>query len=173
MSKILFSRNDWNAYKNNGKAFSVLLTSGFGRMKTHMTMSTNGNMSRLIKWADLKKLINTEQEKERSQENSYFRNKFIIIMDTLVYACPDFFEFTFGFMPSIGTAVNLIFIGLISFFMVYWIVQMFKNPEKQHWFLIQLLISQKPWSLPGFFVLIHEAMWTHRIYAVFVRYRLN
>jgi hypothetical protein len=53
-------------------------------------------------------------------------------MDTLLYALRDFFEFTFSFMPSIGAATNLLFIGIISFFIVYWIVQMFKNPEKQH-----------------------------------------
>lgn len=70
--------------------------------------------------------------KETSPENSYFRNKFILIMDTLVYALGDFFEFTFKFMPSIGSAVNLLFIGALSFFLVYWIVQMYKNPEKKH-----------------------------------------
>ncbi len=53
-------------------------------------------------------------------------------MDTLVYALRDFFEFTFKFMPSIGSAVNLLFIGALSFFLVYWIVQMYKNPEKKH-----------------------------------------
>jgi hypothetical protein len=53
-------------------------------------------------------------------------------MDTLAYALQDFFEFTFKFMPSIGDAVNLIFIGLMTYFTVYWIVQMYKNPEKHH-----------------------------------------
>lgn len=94
-------------------------------------MSTNGNMIRFMKCADLKKLINTDK-RDSSPENYYFRNKFIIIMDTLAYALQDFFEFTFKFMPSIGDAVNLIFIGLMTYFTGYWIVQMYKNPEKNH-----------------------------------------
>ena len=94
-------------------------------------MSTNGNMIRLMKWADLKKLINTDNGDWRPK-NYYFRNKFIINMDTLVYALQDFFEFTFKFMPTIGNATNLIFIGLMTYFTGYWIVQMYKNPEKKH-----------------------------------------
>ena len=94
-------------------------------------MSTNGNMIRFMKCADLKKLINTDK-RDSSPENYYFRNKFIIIMDTLVYALQDFFEFTFKFMPAIGDATNLIFIGLMTYFTIYWIVQMYKNPEKKH-----------------------------------------
>jgi len=35
-------------------------------------------------------------------------------------------------MPLIGDAVNLIFIGLMTYFTGYWIVQMYKNPEKKH-----------------------------------------
>jgi hypothetical protein len=53
-------------------------------------------------------------------------------MNTLVYALRDFFEFTFKFMPSVGSAVNLIFMLLITVFCIYWIVQMFKNPDKVH-----------------------------------------
>jgi hypothetical protein len=51
-------------------------------------------------------------------------------MNTLVYALRDFFEFTFKFMPSIGAAANLVFIILITFFTVYWIREMIKNPDK-------------------------------------------
>ncbi|MEX1188283.1 MAG: hypothetical protein WED33_03430 [Bacteroidia bacterium] len=51
-------------------------------------------------------------------------------MNTLVYALRDFFELTFGFMPTIGNAVNLMFIFLITVFMVYWVIQMYKNPDK-------------------------------------------
>jgi hypothetical protein len=61
--KTRLNRMVWKAYKNSGKAFSVLLISGLGRMKTHITMSTKGSMSRLTKWADLKKLMNTEPKK--------------------------------------------------------------------------------------------------------------
>lgn len=51
-------------------------------------------------------------------------------MNTLVYALKDIFEFSFKFMPSIGNAVNLLFIFLMAFFTIYWIVQMYKNPDK-------------------------------------------
>lgn len=51
-------------------------------------------------------------------------------MDTLVYALKDFFEWTFTFMPSIGSAVNLAFIFGITVFLIYWVVQMYKNPDK-------------------------------------------
>jgi hypothetical protein len=51
-------------------------------------------------------------------------------MNTLVYSLRDFFEFTFQFMPTIGGAVNLFFMATITFLMVYWIIQMYKNPDK-------------------------------------------
>jgi hypothetical protein len=51
-------------------------------------------------------------------------------MDTIVYALRDFFEFLFQFMPSIGAMFNITASAVISFFMIYWIVQMFKNPDK-------------------------------------------
>jgi len=51
-------------------------------------------------------------------------------MNTLVYAIRDFFEAIFSYMPAIGSATNLIFIGIITFFTLYWIRQMVKNPDK-------------------------------------------
>jgi hypothetical protein len=51
-------------------------------------------------------------------------------MDTLVFALRDFFEFCFRLMKPAGMAIDLIFIGLISFFTIYWIREMVKNPDK-------------------------------------------
>jgi hypothetical protein len=51
-------------------------------------------------------------------------------MNTLVYSLQDFFEFTFKFMPKIGNVVNLTFMAIITFFTIYWIIQMKKNPDK-------------------------------------------
>lgn len=51
-------------------------------------------------------------------------------MNTLVYALRDFFEFTFQYMPTVGEAVNLMFMLLITIFTIYWIVQMYKNPDE-------------------------------------------
>ena len=63
-------------------------------------------------------------------EISLLRSKFIGFMNTLVFALRDFFEFTFQFMPEIGTIVNLGFIFFLSFFTIYWIREMIKNPDK-------------------------------------------
>ncbi|MBX7203174.1 MAG: hypothetical protein K1X77_08895 [Bacteroidia bacterium] len=52
-------------------------------------------------------------------------------MDTFVFALRDFFEFLFSFMPSTGAAINLIFIGLITFFTFYWIKEMAGHSKKQ------------------------------------------
>jgi len=46
-------------YRNNGKAFSVLVISGLGRIKTHITSNTSGNINKLTKRAERKKFINT------------------------------------------------------------------------------------------------------------------
>lgn len=51
-------------------------------------------------------------------------------MNSFFYAIADFFELTFKLMPSIGPATNLIFMAVITYFTVYWIVQMKKNPDK-------------------------------------------
>jgi hypothetical protein len=51
-------------------------------------------------------------------------------MNTLVYSLQDFFEYTFQFMPKIGDAVNLVFMAIITLLIVYWVIQMKKNPDK-------------------------------------------
>lgn len=51
-------------------------------------------------------------------------------MTSLFHAIGDFFEFLFQFMPALGTATNLLFIGLITFFTFYWIREMQRNPDK-------------------------------------------
>jgi hypothetical protein len=51
-------------------------------------------------------------------------------MTSLFHAIGDFFTYSFKAMPMVGNAMNLLFIGLITFFTVYWIREMVKNPEK-------------------------------------------
>jgi hypothetical protein len=51
-------------------------------------------------------------------------------MDTIVYALRDFFEFLFGFMPTIGAAFNITACVVITAFTIYWIKEMFKHTEK-------------------------------------------
>jgi hypothetical protein len=51
-------------------------------------------------------------------------------MKALFYAIADFFQFLFQFMPTVGNAMNLLFIGLITFFTFYWIREMKNNPDK-------------------------------------------
>jgi len=46
-------------YRNNGNAFSVLVISSFGRINTHITSNTRGNINKLTKRAERKKFINT------------------------------------------------------------------------------------------------------------------
>jgi hypothetical protein len=76
------------------------------------------------------KKTDEHRSEEWNRNIFYIRSKFTGFMNTLVYALRDFFEFTFSFMPSIGAATNLIFISLISFFTVYWIREMIKNPDQ-------------------------------------------
>jgi hypothetical protein len=52
-------------------------------------------------------------------------------MNALFYAIADFFEFLFTLMPTVGNATNLLFIGLITFFTIYWIREM-KNNQTKH-----------------------------------------
>jgi hypothetical protein len=51
-------------------------------------------------------------------------------MDTFIYAMRDFFEFLFGFMPTIGAGFNIAASAVITFFTIYWIKEMFKHTEK-------------------------------------------
>jgi hypothetical protein len=51
-------------------------------------------------------------------------------MTSVFHAIGDFFQSLFPYMPLAGNAVNLLFIGLISFFTLYWIREMIRNPEK-------------------------------------------
>ena len=50
-------------------------------------------------------------------------------MDTIVYALRDFFEFLFGFMPTIGAAFNITACAVITIFTVYWIKEMFGHTK--------------------------------------------
>lgn len=50
-------------------------------------------------------------------------------MNAFWYATADFFEFTFKIMELLGMSFN-IFLMVVGFgFMVYWIWQMYKNPD--------------------------------------------
>jgi len=51
-------------------------------------------------------------------------------MTSLFHAIGDFFTYSFKAMPMVGFATNLLFIGLITYFTIYWIREMVKNPEK-------------------------------------------
>ena len=51
-------------------------------------------------------------------------------MNKVFYAIADMFQWGFDIMFATGMLVNLIFIGLITFFTIYWILQMKRNPEK-------------------------------------------
>jgi hypothetical protein len=82
-----------------------------------------------MKWEVLKKLINTEEEQRGKKKITIFATN-LLNMNSLFYAIADFFEFLFQFMPTVGNATNLLFIGLITFFTIYWIREMKNNPDK-------------------------------------------
>ena len=51
-------------------------------------------------------------------------------MNKFIYAIADMFEWGFKIMFSTGVIVNLLFIGLLSVFTVFWIREMVRNPDK-------------------------------------------
>ncbi len=52
-------------------------------------------------------------------------------MDWLVYPLKDLFEWTFGFIPTLGTLINNSIIALISFGIVVWIALMFRYQKDE------------------------------------------